>query len=205
MVNPNSLPINYDEQAAYHASQGCYVLAVAAKRLLEDEIVDINSMSRDQLEAGAEFIGFMLFRNELKTDTKDALSQLRKGGCRLVMITGDNANTAVYIARESGMIPVSQHSNQPPALVLLGDVAKREKSDGEAVYWKNLEDGSMVGWDILEQLLMLSNSGGRPLELAVTGRAFNSMLEDGNMRRLLLGKDVSVAIRTYFLIRMLSL
>jgi hypothetical protein len=75
-------------------------------------------------------------------------------------------------------------------LVLLGDVAKREKSNGEAVVWKNLEDGSVVGWDILEQLLILSNSGGRPLELAVTGKAFNLMLEDGNMRRLLLGKEM---------------
>ncbi|KAI8646954.1 hypothetical protein BD408DRAFT_409499 [Parasitella parasitica] len=76
-----SIPTDYDAVSAKYAQEGCYVLALAHR--------DIKTMSRDDLEAGCHFIGFVLFRNMIKDDTTDAIGQLKRGGVRPVMITGD--------------------------------------------------------------------------------------------------------------------
>jgi cation-transporting ATPase 13A3/4/5 len=50
------------------------------------------------------FLGFILFRNELKPDTAEALRLLREGSIRTVMITGDHPLTGIHIAKQSGML-----------------------------------------------------------------------------------------------------
>jgi magnesium-transporting ATPase (P-type) len=95
LVKPGSIPADFDTQASRHALEGYYVLALAHKTFENvSEEQTVLEMERGELERDCMFIGFMLFRNELKSDTGDALSQLKGGGCRVVMITGDNANTA---------------------------------------------------------------------------------------------------------------
>jgi magnesium-transporting ATPase (P-type) len=94
LVKPGSIPADFDTQASRHALEGYYVLALAHKTFEGVGEGQVLEMERGELERDCMFIGFMLFRNELKSDTADALSQLKGGGCRVVMITGDNANTA---------------------------------------------------------------------------------------------------------------
>lgn len=132
-----------------------------------------DSLPRHQLEIGSEFLGFMVFRNELKSDTAIALKELKQGGCRLIMITGDNAQTAIYIAKQCGMIPIVEGYSDDDRLVILGDVVEGQ------VEWKNVEDDSVV--DVEEVI-----TGPRVVELAVTGKAFNVLVAKGMMRRLLL-------------------
>ncbi|KAJ3227168.1 hypothetical protein HK099_003131 [Clydaea vesicula] len=181
LVDPLSLPKDFEKVALHHASQGCYVLALAEKKFDKNSfsVNDLEKMDRSTLESGATFIGFMLFRNELKMDTKSSLEELKNGGCRIVMITGDNANTAIYIGRQSGFIQGVDNREEP--LVILGDV--QEKG---IVKWKNTFDDSTVPLDMLQEYRNISHNGGRPVELAVTGKAFNALLNDGLMRNLLL-------------------
>ncbi|KAJ3358499.1 hypothetical protein HDU91_005206 [Kappamyces sp. JEL0680] len=118
LVDPATVPADYASVAKAHASQGYYVLAVATKRI-ETSPDRLEATSRDELEKGLELVGLMLFRNELKPDTTRALQELREGGCRTVMITGDNASTAVFIAKSSGMIAKDAMGNDP--LVLMAE------------------------------------------------------------------------------------
>ncbi|KAJ3104777.1 hypothetical protein HDU97_008845 [Phlyctochytrium planicorne] len=180
LTDPSSAPEDYMDVARFHASEGCYVLAFARKQLdpsiaLEDAI----RMTRDELEAGAQLVGLVLFRNELKPDTGDALDDLRDGGCRVVMITGDNADTAVFIAKASGMI---RHTEFGQPIILMADLSP----DKTGVVWKNVENATEVSWQTLESMLVSSRNGGRPIELAMTGKAFNVLLGDGRIRNLLL-------------------
>jgi magnesium-transporting ATPase (P-type) len=91
LVKPGSIPSDFDSQASRHALEGYYVLALAHKtfeNVTQDGVESILTMDRQELERDCIFAGFMLFRNELKRDTGDALTQLKGGGCRVVMITG---------------------------------------------------------------------------------------------------------------------
>ena len=191
MVDPSSIPLDFEHVTRAHASRGCYVLALAKRDLPEGITAeDAGRWSRDELEGGAKFIGLMMFRNELKEDTARALDELREGGCRVVMITGDNAQTGVHIAKASGMIRRDWQGRDP--IVVLGDVATEK-----GVIWRNVDDNSVVSHNVLENLLDLSRRGDRVVELAVTGKAFNVLLADGWMRRYLLGRLNVVNLVTF--------
>ncbi|KAJ3068122.1 hypothetical protein HK102_007250, partial [Quaeritorhiza haematococci] len=117
LCDPSSLPADYDSIARYHASRGCYVLSFAQRVIPESANVSdvLNSWTRSDLEHSASFIGFILFRNELKESTPTALAELKRGGCRVVMITGDNAQTGIYVAKASGMISKDVHEGEEGA------------------------------------------------------------------------------------------
>ncbi|KAJ3042002.1 hypothetical protein HDV00_008293 [Rhizophlyctis rosea] len=180
LVDPSSIPADFDNITRAHASRGCYVLALARRDLPEGvSAQDAARWERKELESGAKLVGLIMFRNELKEDTARALDELRDGGCRVVMITGDNANTGVHIGKASGMLRKDWQGRDP--IVILGDVATEK-----GVIWRNVDDNSVVSHSVLENLLDLSHRGDRPVELAVTGKAFNILLADGWMRRHLL-------------------
>ena len=147
------------------------------------------------LEQDVQLIGLCLFRNELKHDTPEALELLREGGCRLVMITGDNADTAVFVAKRSGMIRGSLHGEP---IVVMGNIfeestleqhdSEQQKKSVQEVLWKNTETQRLVTVNELNVMLEASRAGhGRPVELAITGKVFNLLLANGIMRDLLFG------------------
>ncbi|KAJ3014733.1 UNVERIFIED_CONTAM: hypothetical protein HDU68_000163, partial [Siphonaria sp. JEL0065] len=180
ICDPSSLPSDAEQNARFHASEGCYVLGFARKELPNNiSLSEALGLSRTSLEKGGiQFIGLCLFRNELKPDTADALEELRDGGCRVVMITGDNIDTGVFVAKRCGMIRSNEYGE---VLVIMGDVG----ADGSVV-WRNTEDKSMVERSALNSLLAASRVGNyRPVELAVTGKAFNALINNGSMRNLL--------------------
>ncbi|KKU60297.1 MAG: Cation-transporting P-type ATPase, HAD superfamily, subfamily IC [Parcubacteria group bacterium GW2011_GWA2_47_12] len=49
------------------------------------------------------FLGFFAIRDPLRQEAKEAVSQARKAGIRVIMITGDHKITAITIAREAGI------------------------------------------------------------------------------------------------------
>ena len=88
---PESVPPEYDTTQAAHATAGCYVLAMAVRRRGVMRPAAIAEMSREDAEVGLSLLGLVLFRNELKDDSRQAILDLREGDVRCVMITGDNA------------------------------------------------------------------------------------------------------------------
>jgi len=65
---------------------------------------------RDTLEQGLTWVGFVAIRDPLRDDVKEALEQCRRAGIGVMMITGDNVETARAIGTEIGLIdpdPVS--------------------------------------------------------------------------------------------------
>ncbi|KAI8608125.1 hypothetical protein BC830DRAFT_1072366, partial [Chytriomyces sp. MP71] len=182
ICDPASLPPDAEKTARFHASEGCYVLAFARKEIPAGITVpEAAALARSTLEKGGiKFTGLCLFRNELKPDTADALEELRDGGCRVVMITGDNIDTGVFVAKRCGMIRSNEFGE---VLVFMGDL---DPNDRTQVVWKNTEDGSTISQSSLLSLLAAARIGNyRPTELAVTGKAFNVLLANGSMRNLL--------------------
>ena len=66
----------------------------------------LDELTRDDVERELLFAGFAVFECPLKKDAKETMSQLTKSQHRLAMITGDNLQTAVAVAREIDMLLV---------------------------------------------------------------------------------------------------
>ncbi|KAG6616024.1 P-type ATPase (P-ATPase) Superfamily [Phytophthora cinnamomi] len=79
------------------AKDGCYVLGMSYHELPADwthEQVETFDAKREAVGESLSLLGLILFRNELKDDTADAIEKLKAGDIRTVMITGDNAMCA---------------------------------------------------------------------------------------------------------------
>ncbi|KAJ3272481.1 hypothetical protein HDV01_005551 [Terramyces sp. JEL0728] len=170
LVDPKSVPGGFIEAAKEQALQGYYVLAIAGRKLdskFTSEV--IQKANREEMEAGAEIIGLILFRNELKPDTSEALSQLREGGCRNIMITGDHANTAVFIGKQSGLINIDAFGQAP--LILMA-----ECDDDEIITWHDVDTNEAYPQSKVEKAVYEGRQGGRKVELVVAGKAFSKLL-----------------------------
>lgn len=167
-----SLPVDYDHISKKHALEGCYVISLGYRKLgkLDDDA--IQNMSRDDTEQQLESLGLILFRNEIKDSTEEAIRLIKAGCVRTIMITGDNAQCGWYIARKSKMI-------KETAKVLLADIA----SDGKTVEWREMTTtSSPEGPFTTDEIL----NGHEEAELATTGNAFNVLDEQNHLPALIL-------------------
>lgn len=96
-------PENYDQQHKRLARKGIRVLALAYK-LLPDNVKNPKKISREEVESDLIFAGFVCVNTPLKKDSIQALKNLRESSHHLVMITGDHALTATYVALKTNII-----------------------------------------------------------------------------------------------------
>jgi cation-transporting ATPase 13A3/4/5 len=85
------------------------------------------------------------------------------------MITGDNANTAIFIGKQSGMISADEMGRSP--IIYLADFV-----DGK-LQWNDIDSKTPHSQSDVEQYIYAARQGGRKVELAVTGKAFNHLNE----------------------------
>jgi len=172
-ANRDSLPENYDTISKNHALEGCYVISIGFRDLgdLDDEA--IHNLTRDDTEKQLNWLGLILFRNELKPDTAKAIKELKGGNVRCVMITGDNAQCGWYIAKKSGLVKTD-------ATILLADT-----NDQKTVEWREMTtrpepSGPFTTEDIL------NDEKHQDAELACTGKAFSILEDNGQLDKLIL-------------------
>ncbi len=59
---------------------------------------------KDTINDDLVIIGFLVIRDEVRQEAKAAIAEVKKAGIQVVMITGDRLETAVEIAKDSGLI-----------------------------------------------------------------------------------------------------
>ncbi|KAI8914595.1 hypothetical protein EDD86DRAFT_235003 [Gorgonomyces haynaldii] len=156
-----STPEDYVTTAENQARRGCYVVAFAFKEL-DVSLQEAQDLPRSELESGCAVLGLNLFRNELKPDTRDVLEKLRAGAVRPVMITGDHALTAIFIAQECGLVG-------PDAQVCLVDYVDNK------IVCADYQSKDTMELSELENMLYHSYTPTQPIELVVTGAAFRHL------------------------------
>lgn len=72
-----SVPKSFVKVTEGLAADSFYVLGVAARTL--DGDANVTEISRDELESGLCFTGLLMFRNEIKYDSPQAIQELRDG------------------------------------------------------------------------------------------------------------------------------
>ena len=50
------------------------------------------------------FAGFAILKDEIRKDAREGIALIEKAGVRLVMVTGDSIDTAMFIGRELGIV-----------------------------------------------------------------------------------------------------
>ncbi|XP_073531172.1 probable cation-transporting ATPase 13A4 [Phyllobates terribilis] len=101
---PNTIPLNFSEELELYTKQGFRVIGLAYKTLDRSENLNIKALKRDEVECDLSFIALLVMENRLKLETRPVLKELSNARVRTVMITGDNLQTAVTVAKNSGMI-----------------------------------------------------------------------------------------------------
>ncbi|KAI7902768.1 uncharacterized protein BX663DRAFT_552164 [Cokeromyces recurvatus] len=182
LSHPDSIPQDYDRITANQAREGCYVLALAHREINLDQIVGgldgFQQWKRDEMETDIHFLSLIIFKNQLKPDTSENIAELKRGDTRTIMITGDTALTGVYIARQCGM------TTSKTSRVLLGDL----DSQRGRVVWCDVDDPETFPDINVDHSLM--NKDHTPVELAVTGKAFEWLNDHDLMRQYLLDTRV---------------
>lgn len=104
MTNGEVLPLDGKEReridAAYThmAREGLRTLALAQKNTSADDCHD-----EDKVEDDMVFLGIAGIIDPPRAEVKDALAKSRAAGIRVIVITGDSADTAQTIARQIGL------------------------------------------------------------------------------------------------------
>ncbi|KAI0459760.1 hypothetical protein F5B21DRAFT_511042 [Xylaria acuta] len=113
ICRPASFPDDYDELLSYYAHKGYRVIACATKHLKKLSWVKSQKMKREEVEAGLDFVGFIVFENKLKPTTAAVLRELNQSNIGSIMVTGDNILTAISVARNCGLVERTAHCFVP--------------------------------------------------------------------------------------------
>lgn len=174
LVDPNkALPRDFRAVTEQYASEQYYVLGLGVKELSGTwaSPSGLASLRRDDLEEGLSFSGLLLFRNEIKSDSPQALEILKAGQVRCVMCTGDNALTGAAIGLRCGMLredPLGLHKR-----VILGS------ADGGSLEWKVLPTNASASHS------EVLSSDPRHVDLVLTRSAFHVLQATGEIDMLL--------------------
>ncbi|CAE6532313.1 unnamed protein product [Rhizoctonia solani] len=109
ICDPESFPGDYEDMLSYYTKHGYRVIALAGKSIEGLSWLRAQKMKREQAESNLKFLGLIVFENKLKPGTAPAIQTLRDAHLVCRMVTGDNPQTAVSVARECGLISQSAH------------------------------------------------------------------------------------------------
>ena len=161
LCDPSSVPADCDEVAAKHALQGCYVIGMSHRELGNIDANQVAKMNRGEVERAGELnmIGHLLFRNELKPDTAEAIKMIKAGDVRPVMVTGDNAHCGYYTAKKCGIVEA-------------GTTIYLSMPDGSDVNWSDMAnpDAAYLSTEEVKAVCAKGDS-----KLAITGKAMRQM------------------------------
>ncbi|XP_057596159.1 probable cation-transporting ATPase 13A5 [Hippopotamus amphibius kiboko] len=149
-----TVPKNFPQELRNYTMQGFRVIALAHKVLKMGKLSEVESLTREKVESELTFLGLLIMENRLKKETKPVLKELSEACIRTVMITGDNLQTAVTVAKNSEMIPrgsrvILVEANEPedfvPASVTWQLVENQESGRGKHETSINIGNSSVPG------------------------------------------------------------
>ncbi|XP_012255739.2 polyamine-transporting ATPase 13A3-like [Athalia rosae] len=102
-----TIPKDIMESLQQYTEQGYRVIAMG-RTVVESNYAKIQRMPREQVEQNLEFLGLVIMENRLKEPTIEVIKELKEANLHVVMITGDNIQTAVSVAKDCGILSPSE-------------------------------------------------------------------------------------------------
>jgi predicted P-type ATPase len=103
LCDRRTVPSNFENHFQKLTQKGYRVLAAAVKELDAGE--NPQHLTREGLEENLTFSGLLVFQNKLKPETAATMIDLKhKANIRTIMATGDNIQTAAYVAKQCDLV-----------------------------------------------------------------------------------------------------
>ncbi|XP_063660804.1 polyamine-transporting ATPase 13A2 isoform X10 [Pan troglodytes] len=110
LCKPETVPTDFAQMLQSYTAAGYRVVALASKPLpTVPSLEAAQQLTRDTVEGDLSLLGLLVMRNLLKPQTTPVIQALRRTRIRAVMVTGDNLQTAVTVARGCGMVAPQEH------------------------------------------------------------------------------------------------
>ncbi|XP_060054479.1 probable cation-transporting ATPase 13A4 isoform X3 [Erinaceus europaeus] len=132
-----TVPTSFASELQTYTTQGFRVIALAYKKLAMNH--HTTALMRDKVESDLIFLGLLILENRLKEETKPVLEELISARIRTVMVTGDNLQTAITVARKSGMVSENQK-------VILIEANEVTGSSSASLSWKLVEKKKHIAY-----------------------------------------------------------
>jgi P-type Ca2+ transporter type 2C len=145
------------------ASRGLRVIAVCSRQLVQHPAC----IEADELERGMTFLGLIGMKDPIKPGVEQALSDCRKAGIKVLMLTGDQASTAFAIGKELGICQTKQE-------VLSGDEIDKISQDQFAAIAKTATVFARVTPELKLMIVKALQTAGHVV--AMTGDGVNDAL-----------------------------
>ncbi|KAK2505338.1 hypothetical protein MC885_002902 [Smutsia gigantea] len=151
-----TVPQNFPQELRNYTMQGFRVIALAHRALTVGKLSEVERLAREKVESELTFLGLLIMENRLKKETKPVLKELSEARIRTVMITGDNLQTAITVAKNSEMIPqgsrvILVEANEPeefvPASVTWQLVENQENGPGKNETYINIGNSPVLAGD----------------------------------------------------------
>lgn len=130
--HPESVPEDFYDELQQYTLQGFRVIGLAYKKIRQTKDLSTESYTREEVECELLFIGLLILENRLKPETVPVLCEMNNALIRTVMITGDNLQTAITVARNSGIV-------QKNVKVILIEAREPTKDYPASITWKQME------------------------------------------------------------------
>uniref|UniRef100_A0A8C4KE63 Cation-transporting ATPase n=1 Tax=Dromaius novaehollandiae TaxID=8790 RepID=A0A8C4KE63_DRONO len=161
LCRAETVPLNFESKLLLYTAQGFRVIGLACKPLqAERQFADL---TREEVESDLTFLGLLIMENQLKKETKPVLEELSAARIRSVMVTGDNVQTAITVAKNSGMI-------SPTSTVILVEANKIPGSFSASVTWKLLEENKTKDYGSLV-------TGSGQYHFAMSGKSYQTVVQ----------------------------
>eukprot|EP00456_Euglypha_rotunda_P032593 TRINITY_DN25246_c0_g1_i1.p1 TRINITY_DN25246_c0_g1~~TRINITY_DN25246_c0_g1_i1.p1 ORF type:complete len:143 (-),score=1.87 TRINITY_DN25246_c0_g1_i1:70-498(-) len=100
LSDPSTIPSDMNTVFQQPVKEGCRVLACASRTI--DPNIEYQNLSQQAAEGNQQLVfhGLIVMENRLKEQSRPTLARLHAADIGLVMITGDHALTAIYVARK---------------------------------------------------------------------------------------------------------
>uniref|UniRef100_A0A663DRX6 Cation-transporting ATPase n=1 Tax=Aquila chrysaetos chrysaetos TaxID=223781 RepID=A0A663DRX6_AQUCH len=154
LCRAETVPLNFESKLLLYTAQGFRVIGLACKSLQAGK--QSTDLTREEVESDLTFLGLLIMENRLKRETKPVLEELSAARIRSVMVTGDNIQTAVTVAKNAGMISATNR-------VILVEANKIPGSFSASITWKPLEENKTEDYRDKNSLI---EQKGRKLALA---------------------------------------
>eukprot|EP00771_Trimastix_marina_P002919 gnl/Trimastix_PCT/4093.p1 GENE.gnl/Trimastix_PCT/4093~~gnl/Trimastix_PCT/4093.p1 ORF type:complete len:1496 (-),score=347.32 gnl/Trimastix_PCT/4093:114-4601(-) len=124
---PETIPPGFESVLHAYTQRGFRVIALASRSLRHLAWHRMERVARQDVEKDLHFLGLLVMENRLRPQSRPSIRELQQAGIRNVMVTGDNALTAIHVARNCALLPQE-------APVYLGDISNDE------IVWTDIND-----------------------------------------------------------------
>ena len=192
LSNPATLPNDFDSTLNHYTLSGYRVLALAYRELDQSECqIHLDDLDRAKTETNLRFVGFAVFQNKAKPESRPTIRVLNRAQIQSKMSTGDNPITAVSVAKDVAMISqtasviicdliekfgsshlqlitINEEAPQPEVLIAAPAIDSSNEPDTDTELMSALNNAL---YSFINEL-----PKGAIYEIAFTGRAFSYLL-----------------------------